>query len=172
MTKYPNTQIPKEARSPKSERASLSAVDFREDEVKLFRFLPKGFCFFTKIGACLHDHSEKELHFSRFLFAVSDLLFELLLRYRVIGLAVVSANARCSSDQLFDQTFSHRIDRHPASKRNHSLSEQGSSFLQIKRTIPRPRHRQDAVSSFDICHSDFLGYLGPWVSRHSSFFSS
>lgn len=50
-------------------------------------------------------------------------------------------------------------------KRKYPLAEQSSSFLQIKRMIPRPRHTQDAISSFEICHSDFLGSLGPWVFR-------
>lgn len=87
MTKYPSTQLPKEARSPKSElghwregflRRALPSINFCEDQVKFLGFLPEESGVFAKIRNCFYNHPQEKLCLPSLLFTVADFLFEFL----------------------------------------------------------------------------------------------
>ena len=80
------------------------APDLAEDQVQFFGFLPEIAGLGLQAGFCGGHHPQEELGFPSLLAAGADLVFEILSRNAVISFAIIRADARPGSNQLFDQT--------------------------------------------------------------------
>jgi len=97
--------------------------------MEFLRFLPEGPRLIPQIRHGLCNHPKKEFCLTGFALGNRDLMSEISLRYGIIGLAVIGANAGARTNELINEASSHRIHGNPLGEIYDGFSKYGCSLF-------------------------------------------